>query len=139
MPLMGRPRTPLPAGQADEALAYAQRALNRKAAYFSVGLKETRRSLGALRRRGLTLRQGDFAVEANAWFERHLTAEGRQAMLTALRQSKAAASRPEASRVLRLPMSTHAALTALAERRGLTVAALLAELMAGAAPADDEA
>jgi hypothetical protein len=136
---MGRPRTSLPPGQADEALAYAQRALNRKAEYFSAGLKETKRSLGALRRRSLTLRQGDFAVEANSWLEQHLTAEGRQAMLAALRQSKAGASRQEASRVLRLPLSTHAALTALAVRRGLTVAALLSELMAGAASADDEA
>ncbi len=135
---MGRPRTPIPPGQADEALSYAQRALDRKAAYFSVGLKETRRSLGALRKRGLTLRQGDFAVETNAWLERHLNAEGRQAMLAALRQSKAAARRSEASRVLRLPMSTHAALTALAERRGLTVPALLADLIAGALPADGE-
>lgn len=85
--------------------------------------------MGALRRRGLTLRQGDFAVRANIWLEQHLTAEGRQAMLAALRQSKAGASRQETSRVLRLPMSTRAALTALAVRRGLTVVV---------APADDE-
>lgn len=126
---MGRPRTPLSPGQADEALSYAQRALNRKAAYFLVGLKETRRSLGALRKRGLTLRQGDFAVETNAWLERHLNADGRQALLTALRQARAQSRREEPLYSVRLPASVHADLTKLAEQLNLSLPATVSHLL----------
>jgi len=131
---MGRPRTPLPPGQADEALGYAERALDRKAAYFSVGLKETRRSLGALRRRGLTLRQGDFAVEANAWLERHLNADGRQALRTALRQARMQSQREAPLRSVRLPTKVHADLAKLAEELGLSLPATVARLVADASP-----
>jgi hypothetical protein len=58
---MGRAKTPLTPDQAERALVYLQRALNRKADLFTAGIKETGRSLSALRRRGLTLRRDDFA------------------------------------------------------------------------------
>jgi hypothetical protein len=129
---MGRPKTPLAVGQADEALAYLQRAINRKADLFSVGLKETARSLVALRKRGLTLRQDDFAAETNAWLERHLTAEGRGTLLSALRQARAQSRRDEPLHNVRLPESVHADLTKLAEQLGLSLPATVAHLMAGA-------
>lgn len=129
---MGRPKTPLAIGQADEALAYLQRALNRKADLFSKGLKETHRSLATLRQRGLALRQDDFAAETNAWLERHLTEEGRQSLLAALRQARAQSRREEPVHTVRLPADVHAGLTNLAEQLNLSLPATVAHLLAEA-------
>lgn len=70
---MGRARTALTADQVEQALAYLQRALDRKADLFSTGIKETGRSLATLRKRKLALPWPDFVAEANAWLEQHLT------------------------------------------------------------------
>lgn len=129
---MVRPRTQLPPDQADEALGYSQRALDRKAEYFSAGLKETRRSLAALRKRGLTLRQGDFAVEANAWLELHLNADGREALFSALRQARAKSKRQEPFHSIRLPAPVHAELAKRAEQLGLSLPDTVARLLADA-------
>jgi len=63
--------------------------MDRKADLFTRGSKETRRSLASLRVRGLTLRRSDFAVEANAWLDTHLTPVRRLTMLGALRRQVA--------------------------------------------------
>lgn len=124
---MGRPRAPVPVDKLEPALAYLQRALDRKADLFSRGGKETRRSLASLRSRGLTLRRPDFAAEANAWLDTHLTPAGRLTMLAALRRQVADALPTRApTRTLKVPVSVHEDLVEAAQAMGLTVAATLA-------------
>lgn len=124
---MGRPCAPLPADKLDAALAYLQRALDRKADLFGRGSKETRRSLASLRSRALTLRRSDFAAEANAWLDAHLTPAGRLTMLTALRRQVADALPTRApTRTMKVPLAVHEDLVEAAQAMGLTVAATLA-------------
>ena len=119
------------AEQAEVALDYLQRALDRKADIFAMGLKETRRSLATLRRRGVTFRQANFASEANVWLDQHLTPAGRRAMLTAMRQGRAA-NRAEPSRTIRVSGDTYSKLSQLALNLGLSVPETVAHLAATA-------
>jgi hypothetical protein len=124
---MGRPRAPLPVEKLEPAFVYLQRALDRKADLFGRGSKETRRSLASLRSRALTLRRSDFAAEANAWLDMHLTPAGRRTMLAALRRQVADALPTRApTRTLKVPASVHEDLVEAARAMGLTVAATLA-------------
>ena len=133
---MGRHRSPLTVEQVEAALAYAQRALDRRADLFSTPVKATERSLATLRRQGLTLRQSDFAAEGNSWLDAHLTPEGRRTMLTAIRQSRATARRTESLHSIRLPAETHERLARVANERGLSLADAVALLLDGATTAE---
>lgn len=125
--VMGRLRAPLPVDKLDAALAYLQRAVDRKADLFTRGSKETRRSLASLRSRALTLRRADFAVEANAWLDAHLSPAGRLTMLAALRRQVADALPTRApTRTLKVPVAVHEDLAQAAHSMGVTVAATLA-------------
>lgn len=126
---MGRPRSPLTVDQADQALAYLQRALDRKADLFSAGLKEAARSLATLRRRALTLRRPDFATEANVWLDQHLTSDGRRTMLAALRQREAVNRQDGPRHTVRLTAAVHADVAELAERLAMPPGSALGALV----------
>ena len=129
---MGRPTSHLPLDKIEPALAYLQGALDRGADAFTRGRKETQRSLTALRQRGLTLRQGDFAAEANAWLETYVTSEGRRSMLAALRQRRASEKAENPRHTVRLPTNVHTELAALAEKHKLSLAETVSRLVAAA-------
>lgn len=129
---MGRPTSPLPLEKIEPALAYVQSALDRGADVFKRGRKETQRSLTALCHRGLTLRQADFAAEANVWLESYVTSGGRRSMLVALRQRRAADKAENPRRSVRLPAEVHTELVVLAEKHKLSLPETVSRLVAAA-------
>jgi hypothetical protein len=94
---MGRTLSSIPAEKLVNALAYVQRALDRKSDVFVSGLKETERSLARLRKQMLTMRREDALVEVNDWLTAYVTPAGRRLMLTALRQQVSAKKKPSRS------------------------------------------
>jgi hypothetical protein len=139
---MGRPQSPLDADRLEQALVYLQRALDRKAPIFSVGLKQAGRSLAHLRKRTLTLRRGDAATEVNSWLVAHLTPDGRRKLLAALRQQKVAEPKAtlrlssevksDIARLASLLSVSPSKAVALVARAALSDAAFIARLRPGA-------
>lgn len=124
---MGRSPNLLPAEKLEDALGYFQRAVDRGADFFTCGNKETSRSLARLRRQALTLRRPDFVVEANAWLNKHVTPDGRRAMLTALRQHQFVERNAAGlGRSIRLTATSQADVVALAECLGMSPSAAVA-------------
>lgn len=127
---MGRPPSPLSKDALEPALGYIRRALDREADVFAKSLRLTAVAYANLLAKGETAKPAEFLQMTNVWVDTYLTAQGRAAMLTALRRRKAdaaGASRP--SRTVRLQDSAHADLERLAEQLGLPRAATLRALV----------
>lgn len=125
---MGRPLAPLKPDNVDMALDYLRRALLRRARAFSKPHPAVRLAYIDLLNEQATTKAGEWPNAVGAWIGEHMTPKGRAAMLTALRQRKAARGKGRGSRTVRVRGETYADLARLSANLGVSGPTVLRHL-----------